>query len=227
MFSQALQKHHEAGVDKLSRHLAAIALGRIGGAANRQWLLQAYTRGHKTTERPWLALALGLIGQAVRSVALGIVVTALFQTLVGAAGLFVAGVPYAGILSALMLILCVAQIGPGLVLIPAVIWMYAYDTIGWASVLAAFSLAALTLDNFIRPILIGRGLPLPMTLVMGGVIGGLIAFGALMLVVGATLLGVGGYRHQRWLEWQSRQGTRAPGRRVVVGVVGPGVSLRF
>ncbi len=145
----------------------------------------------------------GLIGQSVRSVALGIVVTALFQTVVGSAGLLVSGVPFAGILSAVMLILCVAQIGPGLVLIPAVIWMYAYDTIGWASVLAAFSVVALTLDNFIRPVLIGRGLSMPMTLVMAGVIGGLIAFGLIGLFVGPAILAVSYALLQAWIDGPS------------------------
>lgn len=58
---KALQAFFERGVDRLARNLAAIALGRIGGAANRSWLLATYQRANKTTERPWLALALGLL----------------------------------------------------------------------------------------------------------------------------------------------------------------------
>ena len=63
-FSHGLRQHYERGVDKLSRYYALMALGRIGGEANKQWLLQAYTRGHKATERPWIVLAMGLIAQA-------------------------------------------------------------------------------------------------------------------------------------------------------------------
>ena len=64
VFSQGLRQQCERGVDRLSRYFALMALGRIGGASNRQWLLQAYARGHKTTERPWIVMALGLIAQA-------------------------------------------------------------------------------------------------------------------------------------------------------------------
>jgi predicted PurR-regulated permease PerM len=144
-----------------------------------------------------------LIGQSVRSVALGIVVTALIQTIVGSAGLMISGVPFAAILSATMLILCIAQIGPGPVLIPAVVWMYVYDTVTWASVLLAFSILALTLDNLVRPLLIGRGLAMPMTLIMAGVIGGLIAFGLIGLFVGPAILAVSYALLQAWIEADS------------------------
>ena len=59
--SRALQIHWEKGHDRLARSFSVMALGRIGGAANRDWLLAAWPRGNKTMERPWLALALGLI----------------------------------------------------------------------------------------------------------------------------------------------------------------------
>jgi len=56
----ALQQHWERGRDRLARYFGAIALGRIGGAANRDWLLRTYAGCHKSTERPWVGLALGL-----------------------------------------------------------------------------------------------------------------------------------------------------------------------
>lgn len=58
---QALRWHYEHGHDRQARYFALIALGRIGGAANRTWMLQAYERSNKATERPWVALALGLL----------------------------------------------------------------------------------------------------------------------------------------------------------------------
>ena len=67
--------------------------------------------------------AVRLAGQAIRGVALGVVVTAVAQSVLGGIGLAVAGVPFASLLTALMFILCLAQIGPGLVLVPAVVWI--------------------------------------------------------------------------------------------------------
>jgi len=58
----ALRQYSERGQDRMARNFALIALGRIGGEANRQWLLQAYLRTNRSHERAWLALALGLVG---------------------------------------------------------------------------------------------------------------------------------------------------------------------
>lgn len=68
-FSEALQQFHGRGVDQLARHLAGISLGRIGGDANRAWLVEAFARGNRYIERPWLAMALGL--QAAQSARAG------------------------------------------------------------------------------------------------------------------------------------------------------------
>jgi hypothetical protein len=74
-----------------------------------------------------------LAGQAIRGVALGVGVTAIVQTVLGGIGLAVAGVPFASLLSAVMLMLCIAQIGPMLILLPAVGWMYWMGDTGWAT----------------------------------------------------------------------------------------------
>lgn len=141
-----------------------------------------------------------LVAQSIRSVALGIVVTAVVQTMVGAMGLVVAGVPYAGILSAMMLIMCVAQIGPGLVLFPAVVWMYGWNDPFWATVLLVFSVIATTFDNLLRPMLIGRTLATPMILILAGVIGGLFAFGLVGLFLGPTILAVSHALMTAWID---------------------------
>lgn len=65
-FSRALQAFYERGHDRQARSFAVIALGRIGGAGNRAWLLSTYARDKNATERPWLALALGLVAHATR-----------------------------------------------------------------------------------------------------------------------------------------------------------------
>ena len=76
-----------------------------------------------------------LAGQAIRAVALGVVVTALAQTILAGIGLALAGIPFAGLLTGVILLLCIAQIGPILVLAPAVIWLFWSDQTGWGVVL--------------------------------------------------------------------------------------------
>jgi predicted PurR-regulated permease PerM len=134
--------------------------------------------------------AVTLAGQAIRGVALGVVVTAFIQSAIGAGALFVTGVPYAAILSALLFMLCIAQLGPALVLVPAVIWMYTSGSTGAASVLLVLSVIAIGIDNILRPILIRKGVDLPLLLILSGVIGGLMAFGLIGLFLGPTLLAV-------------------------------------
>jgi predicted PurR-regulated permease PerM len=135
-------------------------------------------------------MAVRLAGQAIRSVALGVVVTAVAQSVLGGIGLAVVGVPFATVLTALMFVLCLAQIGPGLVLIPAVVWMYYSGNTLWATVLLAFTLVAATMDNFLRPLLIRKGADLPLLLILAGVIGGLIAIGLLGIFIGPTVLAI-------------------------------------
>jgi predicted PurR-regulated permease PerM len=132
-----------------------------------------------------------LAGQAVRAVALGVVVTALVQAILGGIGLAICGVPFAGVLIAVMLILGIAQLGPAFVLIPSIIWLYWRGDSTWGTVLLVWSLIVLSLDNFLRPMLIKRGADLPLLLIFTGVIGGLIAFGIIGLFIGPVFLAVG------------------------------------
>ena len=131
-----------------------------------------------------------LAGQAIRSVALGVGVTAVVQAGLGGIGLVIAGVPFAGPLSAVMLLLCIAQLGPGLVLFPAVAWVYWSGDTGWGTFLLVWSLVVVALDNILRPALIKRGADLPLLLIFAGVIGGLLAFGLVGIFIGPVVLAV-------------------------------------
>lgn len=131
-----------------------------------------------------------LAEKAIRSVALGIVLTALIQTAVAGAGLLISGVPAAVLLTAVVFMLCLAQLGPILVLLPSVIWLYWKGDPLWGTVLLIFSVVAVTMDNFIRPVLIKKGADLPLIMIFAGVIGGLIAFGVIGLFIGPVVLAV-------------------------------------
>jgi predicted PurR-regulated permease PerM len=143
-----------------------------------------------------------LAGQAIRGVALGVGVTAIVQTVLGGIGLAIVGVPFASLLSAVMLMLCIAQIGPMLVLLPAVGWMYWTGDNGWATFLLVWSLVVGTLDNFLRPMLIKRGADLPLLLIFSGVIGGMLGFGLIGIFVGPVVLAVTYTLMLAWIEDQ-------------------------
>jgi predicted PurR-regulated permease PerM len=134
--------------------------------------------------------AVVLAGQAIRGVALGVVVTALVQTTLGALGLLVAGVPFTAVLTAIMFMLCLAQVGPILVLLLATVWVFLHAGTAWGTVMLAWALAVGFLDNFLRPVLIRRGADLPLLLIFAGVVGGLIGFGIIGIFVGPVVLAV-------------------------------------
>jgi predicted PurR-regulated permease PerM len=134
--------------------------------------------------------AIVLAGQTVRGVALGVVVTALVQTALAAVGLLISGVPFWTLLTGIIFILCIAQLGPLPVLIPVVIWTYSTHGAGWGTLVLVWSAAVGIVDNFLKPILIKRGADLPLLLIFAGVIGGLLGFGVIGLFVGPVMLGV-------------------------------------
>jgi predicted PurR-regulated permease PerM len=144
--------------------------------------------------------SVSLAGQALRGVALGVVVTALVQSVLGGVGLVVAGVPFAAVLTAGMFMLAIAQIGPILVLVPSVAWLYYDGSPGWGTFLLLWSLIVGTMDNFLRPVLIKRGADLPLLLIFAGVVGGLIAFGLIGIFVGPVVLAVAHTLLSAWVD---------------------------
>jgi predicted PurR-regulated permease PerM len=140
-----------------------------------------------------------LAGQAIRGVALGVVVTALVQSLLGGIGLAVAGVPFASVLTVAMLMLCLAQIGPLVVLAPAVIWTYWSGDNVWGTLLLIWAAFVGTMDNFLRPFLIKKGADLPLLLIFAGVIGGLVSFGLVGIFVGPVVLAVTFKLFEAWI----------------------------
>ena len=131
-----------------------------------------------------------LAGQAIRGVALGVVVTAFVQSVLGGIGLAVAGVPFAAVLTALMFMLALAQIGAVPVLVGGLVWLWYHGSTAWFVALLIWTLVVGSLDNVLRPILIRKGADLPLLLIFAGVIGGLFAFGLLGLFVGPVILAV-------------------------------------
>jgi predicted PurR-regulated permease PerM len=131
-----------------------------------------------------------LSAKAIRGVALGIVVTALVQSSLAGVGLFLAGVPAAVLLTAVILLLCIAQIGPALVMLPTAIWLFYSGHKLAGSLFTVWAIFVCTIDSFLRPVLIRKGVELPMLLIITGVIGGLIGFGVIGLFIGPVILAV-------------------------------------
>lgn len=162
--------------------LVAILYARGDVAARGILAFAKRLGGDRGVETAWLA------SKAVRSVALGVIVTALVQSALAGLGLWIAGIPHPGLLTAAVFILGVAQLGPLPILGPAIAWLYWTDSPITASILLLWSLPVIALDNVLRPVLIRRGVELPLLLIIAGVIGGLLGFGVMGLFIGPVLL---------------------------------------
>jgi predicted PurR-regulated permease PerM len=137
--------------------------------------------------------ALDVAAGAIRGVAYGVVGTAAIQAALLALGLVIAGVPGAVMLSFIALLLAISQIGgPLLVLIwgGAAWWLFAQDQQVWGVFMIVWGVVVSTVDNFIKPWLIGFGIEMPMSLTILGVFGGFITFGFLGLFIGPTLIAI-------------------------------------
>jgi predicted PurR-regulated permease PerM len=141
---------------------------------------------------------LEVAGNTVRGVVYGILGTALVQGGMAAVGFLIAGVPGATLLGLLTFFLSVVPMGPPLVWIPAVIWLYQQDSTGWAIFMLVWGLIVSSVDNLVKPWLISQGSNLPFILIFFGVIGGALAFGVIGVFLGPTLLAVAYRLIEEW-----------------------------
>ncbi|MBK8174650.1 MAG: AI-2E family transporter [Rhodospirillales bacterium] len=141
------------------------------------------------------------LGQAtVRGVARGILGVALIQSLLAGLGFLAVGLPGAGLLAVLCLLLAIVQIGPGLVLIGAAIYVFSTAPTLIAVVFAVWCAFVALIDNVLKPILLGRGAKVPMVVVFIGAIGGFLATGIIGLFVGSVVLSLGYTLLCAWLK---------------------------
>jgi predicted PurR-regulated permease PerM len=118
--------------------------------------------------------ALLVAATSVRGVAYGVIGTAAIQAIAMALGLIVAGIPGAGLLGFLTLIIALSQVGPLLVVIwgGAAWWLFGHGDNGWAIFICVWGLVVSTVDNLIRPWLVSLGAEMPLIVIFLGVLGG-------------------------------------------------------
>jgi predicted PurR-regulated permease PerM len=141
----------------------------------------------------------GLAEQTVRNVARGVLGTALIQSALAGTGFVVAGVPWAALLTLVCFLLCVVQIGPAIVLIGAVTYVFSSAGTLIGSLFLAWCVLVGLVDNVLKPLLIGRGSTVPMAVILAGVLGGLLAHGLIGLFVGPIVLALGYELFRAWL----------------------------
>ncbi len=143
-----------------------------------------------------------LVGSTVRSVTFGILGVALIQSALATIGFLVAGLPGAMVWSVIFLFGAILQAG-ALVLIPAVIFVFATASTTKAVIFLVWCVIVAVIDNVLKPMLLGRGVAVPVAVVFLGAIGGFVAMGIIGLFVGAIVLAVGYKLFLAWVEGES------------------------
>jgi len=177
----------------LSILVAGVLLAKSSDCANASHSLARRLFGDKGPEFEKLA------GSTIRSVTNGILGVAVIQSVFAAIGFLVAGLPGAGLWTLVFLFAAVLQVGV-IVLIPAVIYMFAIASTTKAIIFLVWCLFVGLMDNVLKPILLGRGAAVPIAVVFLGAIGGFIALGIIGLFVGAIVLSVGYKLFLAWVE---------------------------
>ncbi len=139
-----------------------------------------------------------LIGATIRSVTFGILGVAVIQSALAGLGFWVVGLPAVGLWVVIFIFAAVVQVG-ALVLIPAVIYVFAVASTSKALIFLLWCMFVGVIDNILKPLLLGRGVAVPVAVVFLGAIGGFVAMGVIGLFVGAIVLSVGYKLFLAWL----------------------------
>ncbi len=148
-----------------------------------------------------------LSAKTVRSVATGVLGVAFIQSALAGLGMAIAGVPWPGMWALLIMLLAIMQLPPVIILLPIALWVFgsadsqlvAWGFLIWA-LLVSFS------DTVLKPMLLGRGVDVPMIVILLGAIGGMILGGIIGLFVGAVVLALA---YRLLMEWLN-EGSEAP-----------------
>ncbi|QGY03026.1 AI-2E family transporter [Methylobacterium mesophilicum SR1.6/6] len=179
----------------LSFAIAAVVIAYGESAAKFSRTFLSRTTGNEARGSQLAAL----IVATIRSVALGIVGVAVIQALLLGAGFFAIGLPAAGLLTLATFFLCIVQVPALLLTLPIIAYVFATEATRPAVIFLAWTIGAGLSDNILKPFLLGRGMQVPMPVILTGVIGGLIAHGLLGLFVGPVLLATGYVLLVEWI----------------------------
>jgi predicted PurR-regulated permease PerM len=150
----------------------------------------------------------------IRSVFQGVLGIAVIQSALAAIGFLFIGVPGAMVWALLVMILAVMQLPPLLVIAPVIVWAFATQSTTAAVIFLVYGGFVSISDTFLKPLLLGRGVDVPMLVILLGAIGGMIMSGIIGLFVGAVVLAVAYQLMMAWLEQDADLGmfstTRAP-----------------
>jgi len=148
--------------------------------------------------------------ETIRSVAKGVLGVAVIQALLSAIGLVAIGVPAAGLWAGLILLFAIMQLPPLLILAPIAVWVFSVADTTPATIFAVYAFIVSMSDAFLKPLFLGRGMDIPMLVILIGAIGGMMKSGIIGLFVGAVVLAVGYKLLVTWMISEEEHEEAAP-----------------
>ncbi len=136
----------------------------------------------------------------IRGVMLGVVGVAVIQASLSAIGIVVVGVPIAGLWTIMVLVCAVIQLPPILILGPIAAYVFSYADTTPAVIFLVWVLLVSMSDAFLKPLLMGRGVDIPMLVILLGALGGMMMSGIMGLFVGAVVLAIVYTLFMAWMD---------------------------
>jgi predicted PurR-regulated permease PerM len=133
---------------------------------------------------------LEIASSTIRNVSQGVIGVALLQSALLGLGMLALGVPFAGAITFACLVLAIVQVGPNIIMIPLIVWVWFAFPSAHAALFTVYTAPLLVLDNVLRPVLMARGLQTPMAVILAGVVCGTVSGGLIGLFVGPVVLAV-------------------------------------
>jgi len=140
-----------------------------------------------------------LAGATVRNVARGVVGIAVLQGLLLGVGFLAAGIPLAGIWTLVAVVLSIVQIGPAVIVLGTLVYAWTSLDVTTALLFTLWIVPASLIDNVLRPIVMAHGLPVPMVVILAGVVGGTLVHGLVGIFVGPVVLALGWELLRAWV----------------------------
>ncbi len=196
---------------------AGFLLGSVGGGVKAvlmflisiiiaSALLVSSKRWEKTIQRIMRRFAgekgpeiTALSTATIRGVMLGVVGVAIIQSVFSAIGMLVAGIPVAGLWAVLVLVCAVIQLPPILILGPVAAWYYTAADTTPATIFLVYSMIVSSSDSVLKPLLMGRGVDIPMLVILIGALGGMMYAGIIGLFIGAVVVAISYTLFMAWV----------------------------
>ncbi len=179
--------------------IAAVFMNKSDASVNVYYAVSRHLIGEKGVE--WAQLS----ALTIRSVVQGVIGIALIQSVLSLIGLLLVGVPLAALWALMIFFMAVIQLPTVIILGPIAVYVFTITDTTWAILFAIYAIVIGLSDNILKPLILGRGVDIPMLVILLGAIGGMILSGIIGLFTGAVVLALAYKLFMSWVESETKE----------------------